>query len=178
MAEESPIAAVHLQLHLTDAPASAVLGSALGSAVLALQEPILERGLCVHLLGQVGSGKTTLIRGLLRGAGVEGAVKSPTYTLLEPYEVSRLNLYHFDFYRFKKPSEFSEGGFGEYFGPGAVCLIEWPEKAGAYVPPADLRLSLRVLDAGRSATLDANTEIGARCLDLLRTNLRTARAGG
>jgi tRNA threonylcarbamoyladenosine biosynthesis protein TsaE len=166
-----------LHLELPDEAATTALGAALGRAVRDLEAPIGARGFSVHLEGELGAGKTMLVRGLLRELGVTGSVKSPSYTLLEPYEVSRLNLYHFDFYRFKSAQEFSDAGFDEYFGPGAVCLVEWPAKAGEYLPTADLRIALQVLDTGRRASIGAHSEIGTACQDRLETFLREARAG-
>jgi tRNA threonylcarbamoyladenosine biosynthesis protein TsaE len=162
---------------LPDAAATEALGAGLGVAMRELAQAIARQGFTVHLQGDLGAGKTTLVRALLRELGVQGAVKSPTYTLLEPYEVSRLHLYHFDFYRFKNPREFTDGGFAELFGPGGVCLVEWPERASGYLPPADLQVLLTVLDAGRDATLLANTEIGATCLQILQTTLQLPAAG-
>jgi len=162
---------------LSDETATAALGAALARALLALSEIVLGAGFAVHLEGNLGAGKTTLVRGLLRELGVTGAVKSPSYTLLEPYELSSLHLYHFDFYRFKHPQEFADAGFGEYFGPGAVCVAEWPDKAGEFLPAADLRITLQVLDAGRHATLAAFTENGTACQERMEIFLREARAG-
>jgi len=128
--------------------------------------PVLEPGMTVHLRGDLGAGKTTLVRGVLRGLGYEGRVKSPTFTLLEPYNFSRLYLYHFDFYRFLDPQELEETGFREYFNPQSVCLIEWPEKAPD-LPPADLEIELCPVADGRTALITAQTEAGRRCLDKL-----------
>jgi tRNA threonylcarbamoyladenosine biosynthesis protein TsaE len=129
--------------------------------------PLLEPGMTVHLRGDLGAGKTTLVRGVLRGLGYEGRVKSPTFTLLEPYNFSRLYLYHFDFYRFLDPQELEETGFREYFNPQSVCLIEWPEKAPD-LPPADLDIELHAIDQGRSMVITAHTEAGRRCLEKLK----------
>ncbi|MGA0024167.1 MAG: tRNA (adenosine(37)-N6)-threonylcarbamoyltransferase complex ATPase subunit type 1 TsaE [Burkholderiales bacterium] len=128
--------------------------------------PLLEPGMVIHLRGDLGAGKTTLARGMLRGLGYEGRVKSPTFTLLEPYKFSRLYLYHFDFYRFLDPRELEESGFREYFNPESVCLVEWPEKA-LDLPAADLDIELRVAAEGRAVELQAHTEVGRRCLDRL-----------
>jgi tRNA threonylcarbamoyladenosine biosynthesis protein TsaE len=166
-----------LHLELPNEAATTHLGAALARALQHLEAPIKAQGFTVHLRGELGAGKTTLVRGLLRELGVTGSVKSPSYTLLEPYEVSRLHLYHFDFYRFKTPREFSEAGFAEYFGPGAICLAEWPAKAGEFLPEADLYIAMQVLDAGHRASVGANTEIGSACQDRLETFLREARAG-
>ncbi len=128
--------------------------------------PLLEPGMVIHLSGDLGAGKTTLARGILRGLGYQGRVKSPTYTLLEPYKFSRLYLYHFDFYRFLDPRELEETGFREYFNPESVCLVEWPEKAPD-LPAADLGIEMRAADHGRAIAITAHTEVGRRCLDRL-----------
>ena len=120
-------------------------------------------GLVIYLCGDLGAGKTTLARGALRGLGYPGRVKSPTFTLVEAYKLSKLYLYHFDFYRFDRPTEFGASGFAEYFSPDTVCLVEWPEKA-AGLPSADLRIVLAVSGTGRRVEIDADTETGERCL--------------
>jgi len=120
----------------------------------------------VHLRGDLGAGKTTLVRGILRGLGYQGRVKSPTFTLLEPYKFSRLYLYHFDFYRFLDPQELLDTGFREYFNPQSVCVIEWPEKAPD-LPPADVEIELLPAAPGRVLAITAHTEVGRRCLDKL-----------
>jgi len=164
-----------LQLH--QEAQTIALGAALAEALRAMSEAIDAKGLAIGLAGDLGSGKTTIVRALLRHLGVSGPVKSPTFALLEPYDVSRLHLYHFDFYRFKNPREFVESGFSEFFRPGNVCLVEWPERAGEYLPPADLNIRLKLLEVGRSAAIDADTEMGEQCLHQLRTYLTPARVG-
>jgi tRNA threonylcarbamoyladenosine biosynthesis protein TsaE len=129
----------------------------------------LEPGLVVYLSGELGAGKTTLARGILRGLGYEGRVKSPSYALVEPYIFSRLYLYHFDFYRFAEPRELEEAGFREHFNTESVCLVEWPEKAAGIVPPADLRITITTQGSGRLLEIDADTETGRRCLKRLST---------
>ena len=148
--------------------ATLALGGALAAA-LAAAEPA-PAGLVIYLEGDLGAGKTTLVRGLLRALGHEGKVKSPTYTFVEPYAISKLNLYHFDFYRFEHAEEYLDGGFGEYFGNGAIGLVEWPDKAAPFLPPADLRVCLGIVDDGRMAGLVAGSAEGERCLRCL-TNL-------
>jgi tRNA threonylcarbamoyladenosine biosynthesis protein TsaE len=135
---------------------------ALGRAL----SPLLEPGMVLHLRGDLGAGKTTLARGILRGLGHEGRVKSPTYTLVEPYQFSRLYLYHFDFYRFLDPEELANSGFRDYFNAESVCLVEWPEKAPD-LPAADLDISMRSDGEGREIVITAHTEAGRRCLDKL-----------
>ena len=139
----------------------------LGQALAACLVP----GMVIYLIGELGAGKTTLARGLLRGLGYEGKVKSPTFTLVEVYEVSRLYLYHFDFYRFSDPQELGEAGFREYFNPQSVCLVEWPEKSNkaAGLPPADLKVVLQVAGSGRNASIFADSEVGLSCLKRLQT---------
>lgn len=125
----------------------------------------IRPGLVIHLVGDLGAGKTTLARGVLAGLGHVGKVKSPTYTLVEPYTVSRLECYHFDLYRFKDELEWHDAGFSELFDGQAIALIEWPEKAAHLVPPADLRVSLRSAAAGgRDVLIEGLTEAGRTCL--------------
>ena len=119
-----------------------------------------RNGLVLHLRGELGSGKTTLVRGLLRALGYQGRVKSPSYTLVEPYGLSRLNLYHFDFYRFNDRSEWLSSGFREYFNPESLCIVEWPERAGVSIAPPDLEVKLRYQGGGRAATLEARAAPG------------------
>jgi len=119
----------------------------------------------VYLRGELGVGKTSLVRGMLRRLGVEGAVKSPTYTLVELYVLSRLDLYHFDFYRFTDPSEFEDAGFPEHFRGREICLVEWPERAGEGLPPPDLELRLAYSGSGRKIDAYAYSETGERCLE-------------
>ncbi len=127
----------------------------------------LAPGMVIYLSGELGAGKTTLARGMLRGLGYGGKVKSPTFTLVEVYEFSRLYLYHFDFYRFSSPQELREAGFREYFNPQSVCLVEWPEKA-AGLPAADLKVVLHVAGTGRNVSIFADSEAGASCLKRLQ----------
>ena len=139
---------------------------ALGRALATCIEP----GLVIYLIGELGAGKTTLARGLLRGLGYAGKVKSPTFTLVEVYEFSRLYLYHFDFYRFSDPQELGEAGFREHFNPQSVCLVEWPERTNqaAGLPAADLRVVLEVAGSGRNVSIFADSEVGASCLKRLK----------
>jgi len=129
--------------------------------------PGVTAGMVIYLSGDLGAGKTTLARGLLRGLGYAGRVKSPTFTLVEVYKFSKLYLYHFDFYRINDPAEFREAGLREYFDAGAICLVEWPERAEG-VPAADLRIVLEVRDTGRSVEIYAESEAGRTCLAYLK----------
>lgn len=127
----------------------------------------LAPGLQIHLHGDLGAGKTTLVRGVLRGLGYGGKVKSPTYTLVEVYEFSRLYFYHFDFYRLEHARDWLASGFDEYFGSDAVCVVEWPERAQGTLPPADIGVRLEFAGEGRDALLLAHSDAGRRCLSTL-----------
>ena len=138
--------------------------------------PLLAPGMVVWLDGDLGAGKTTLVRAVLRAFGHAGPVKSPTYTLVEVYVVSSIYLYHFDFYRFSEAEEFEDAGLGEYFREDAICLVEWPEKAAGYVPEPDLELVFRFaaveqegVDAGRILALHARSEAGLRCVNAIKS---------
>lgn len=143
-------------LRLADEQATTALGEALARAI--------EAGTVVYLCGELGAGKTTLARALLHARGVTGRIKSPTYALVEVYTVSKLNFYHFDFYRFNRPAEWREAGFHEHFRADSICLIEWPERAGNALPPADLRVDFVGASAGRDVEISAHSERGLRCL--------------
>ncbi len=123
--------------------------------------------MAVFLRGELGAGKTTLVRALLHALGYAGRVKSPTYTLVEQYEASGLNLRHFDLYRFQDPDEWEAAGFREEFNGSNVCLIEWPEKARGLLPQEDIDIMFEILPHGRRAVLAAHTAIGKKCLETL-----------
>ena len=150
---------VALKVELPEERATLALGAVLATT--------LEPGLTIYLRGELGAGKTTVIRGLLRALGHEGIVRSPTYTLVEVYAVSRLDLHHFDFYRFQDSREWIDAGFRESFNGRNVSLIEWPERAGGRLPPADVEIALELLATGRSAVLTSNSIRGQKCLALL-----------
>lgn len=114
----------------------------------------------LHLRGELGAGKTSLVRALLRASGVTGRIKSPSYALLESYNVSNLYFYHFDFYRFSDVREWLDAGFRELMDENAVVLIEWPEKAGEILPPPDLDILLEYAGTGRHAHLSAHSNKG------------------
>jgi tRNA threonylcarbamoyladenosine biosynthesis protein TsaE len=141
---------------LADADATLAAGARLA--------PGLVGGMVVTLSGELGAGKTTLVRGILRRIGWAGPVKSPTYALVEHYALPSLYFYHFDFYRFGDPDEWDSTGFAEYFRPDAVCVIEWPERVAAWLNVVDLALSLKHSGAGRTLALAARTEAGSACL--------------
>jgi tRNA threonylcarbamoyladenosine biosynthesis protein TsaE len=124
----------------------------------------LSPGMTVYLSGDLGAGKTTLARGILRGLGYTGRVKSPSFAVVEPYKISSLYLYHFDFFRFTESDRSGDAGFRDYFGPEALYLVEWPENARSLVPPPDLRVRLLVSETGRDAEVQSVSEAGERCL--------------
>ncbi len=119
----------------------------------------------IYLNGDLGAGKTCLVRGVLNALGHTGHVKSPTYTLLEPYHVGGLDLRHFDLYRLQDENEWEQAGFRDEFDGNNILFIEWPEKAP--VPPADIVIDLVILQQGRRAIMKGNTAIGKACLKLL-----------
>ena len=145
--------------HLADEGATDEFGAELAKVV--------KPGLMIALSGDLGAGKTALVRAMLRALGYQGKVKSPTYTLVESYVISGLYLYHFDFYRFNDQNEWHEAGFREYFNKNSVCLVEWPEKAGDLLPQSDLRISLDIRESGRDVTVEAGSEKGRLCLQEL-----------
>lgn len=146
---------------LADEAATLAFGAKLAQAI--------HPGLTIFLHGDLGAGKTTLVRGLLHGLGYVGKVKSPTYTLVEPYEMldaraTPLNVYHFDLYRFNYEEEWEAAGFRDFFNADSVCLIEWPEKAAQLLPTADLEIYLGIQQNGRKLKVVANTKSGHQCL--------------
>lgn len=124
-------------------------------------------GLVIFLHGDLGAGKTTLVRALLNALGYQGRVKSPTYTLLEQYEVNGLSFRHFDLYRFRDTSEWEDAGFNDEFNGGNICLVEWPEQAGELLPAADIEIQFEILQEGRNIILHALTDTGKKCLNNL-----------
>ncbi len=157
---------VALKVELPDERATLALGAALAA--------VIEPGLVIYLRGELGAGKTTVVRGLVRALGWEGPVRSPTYTLVEVYAVSRLDLHHFDFYRFHDPREWIDAGFRESFNGRNVSLIEWPERAGGMLPPADVEIALALHGAGRSAELTSSSIRGQKLLTLLEERSRAS----
>lgn len=123
------------------------------------------RNACIELHGNLGAGKTTFVRHLLRALGVQGRIKSPTYAVVEPHEVPGLSIWHFDFYRFSDPREWEDAGFRDIFASPGLKLAEWPEKAAGLLPLADLAIELQARpDESRAVTLRAHTATGAALL--------------
>ncbi len=130
---------------ISDEAAMLALGAELAS--------LLQPGMIFYFRGELGAGKTTLVRGLIRHLGHSGSIKSPTYTLVEPYSFEKFEFYHFDLYRIKEPAELFNIGFKDYLRSDSVCVIEWPEQALALLPPPTLDCEIQVLDSGRSLVL-------------------------
>lgn len=142
--------------------AMVALGRQLG---LALQSGVQDRGAVVYLEGDLGAGKTTLSRGILESCGHSGAVKSPTYTLVEPYEFDALTVYHFDLYRLGDPEELEYLGIRDYFGPRSLCLLEWPMRGEGFLPCADLKVTVVVAGEGREVSIQAQTSLGRALME-------------
>jgi tRNA threonylcarbamoyladenosine biosynthesis protein TsaE len=153
----------HFKAYLADESVTAAFGAALARA--------LAPGLVIYLHGDLGAGKTALTRALLRACGYQGTVKSPTYTLAEPYRVTLggapVNVIHYDLYRMASPEEFLDAGFREDFDGHNICIVEWPEKGEPVLPPPDVNVWLSVSGLGRAVELQALSDLGLLCLDRL-----------
>jgi tRNA threonylcarbamoyladenosine biosynthesis protein TsaE len=147
-----------LDLSLPDEAATLQFGARLARGI--------APGRVLQLRGDLGSGKTMLARGLLRALGHAGRIKSPTYTLVELYPLSSLNLYHFDLYRFNNRAEWLSSGFREYFNSHSACIVEWPERAGDLLAPPDVEVQLEFEGDGRRARALARSDAGSAWLSL------------
>ncbi|SAK75129.1 hydrolase [Caballeronia pedi] len=183
--QDLPSALLERRFELRDEAATLAFGERFARAIDATRirasQSSSERfhGLQVQLIGDLGAGKTTLVRATLRALGHVGRVKSPTYTLVEPYslviESGPLDVYHFDLYRFADPAEWADAGFREYFDAGALCLVEWPQQAGGLLGVPDLVFQLSLPDhitqeahsdeEGRVLSARAFSETGKSCLE-------------
>ena len=144
---------------LSDAEQTVAFGRRLSSAC--------TTATCIYLHGDLGAGKTTLTRGFIQSLGHQGNVKSPTYTLVEPYELDDWNVYHFDLYRLGDPEELEFMGIRDYFSDNSHCLVEWPERGEGVLPQADIDLTLCYDGEQRIISLQANTESGKQVLQKL-----------
>lgn len=150
-----------LSLETADEAGTEALGRRLATRLPAVR--------LIYVRGPLGAGKTTFVRGLLRGLGHEGAVKSPTFTLVEPYRVGGIGLCHFDLYRIEDPAELEFLALRDYLGSEDVCVVEWPERAGAALPAPDLDVMIRLSNNGkRDVQLTAHSSSGEEALGALR----------
>jgi len=174
---------VSMDLNLPDSSVTEALGQALARSLPdavrtvavptdampadAVQTRAARTGAVLYLQGELGAGKTTCVRSLLRALGVTGLVRSPTYTLVETYPLATLTCVHVDLYRLQSLTEVDELGLRDLVGPGSLIMVEWPERGAAAVPPADLELNLRYVGEARQAALNAKTLLGAEWLEKL-----------
>jgi tRNA threonylcarbamoyladenosine biosynthesis protein TsaE len=145
--------------HLSDDITTVTMGNRIAA--------IIEQGAVIYLHGDLGAGKTTFTRGIVQGFGHTGKVKSPTYTLVEPYELERANVYHFDLYRLGDPEELEYMGIRDYFSAQAICVVEWPEKGGEFIPVPDLNITLSYVGDERNIVINSASERGSVIIEKL-----------
>jgi tRNA threonylcarbamoyladenosine biosynthesis protein TsaE len=152
-----------MQILLEDEQKMQVFGEKIAQVIGQINAPLL-----ILLNGDLGAGKTTLSRGILYGLGHRGSVKSPTYTLVEPYDLEIGKVFHFDLYRLVDPEELYDIGFNDYLTESQLCMIEWPDKGGSLLPKADISLQINSNGTGRQVILTAQTSLGSQCVNELR----------
>jgi len=152
-----------MQILLEDEQKMQAFGEKIAQVIGQINAPLL-----ILLNGDLGAGKTTLSRGILNGLGHRGSVKSPTYTLVEPYDLEIGKVFHFDLYRLVDPEELYDIGFNDYLTESQLCMIEWPDKGGSLLPKADMSLQINSNGTGRQVILTAQTSLGSQCVNELR----------
>jgi tRNA threonylcarbamoyladenosine biosynthesis protein TsaE len=155
---------VKLEQILPDEAATVAFGDKIAKSIVNVSE---VKGVTLYLHGDLGAGKTTLTRGIVTGFGHQGRVKSPTYTLVEPYELKLRTVYHFDLYRLADPEELEFMGIRDYFADNCVCVVEWPQQGQGFLPAADLLVYLVYVDDHRQVTLQSNSEVGEKLVRAL-----------
>lgn len=148
---------------LSDEAATVAMGIDLAQII----KDELKKGLIVYLYGDLGAGKTTLTRGFVQSMGHQGHVKSPTYTLVEPYDMGDWQIYHFDLYRLSDPEELEYMGIRDYFSDQSCCFIEWPDKGKGWLAKADVTIELKYVNDQRAITLKSHNEFGQKVLACL-----------
>jgi tRNA threonylcarbamoyladenosine biosynthesis protein TsaE len=157
-----------LEFNLPDGSATEALGQALARSLPdAAASGAVRSGAVLYLQGELGAGKTTCVRSLLRSLGVAGLVRSPTYTLVETYRLATLTCVHVDLYRLQSLTEVDELGLRDVLGPSTLLMVEWPERGAAALPPADVTVALRYAGDARVARLSTETSWGVRWLENL-----------
>lgn len=157
---------MNIQQYCGNETDTSLLASRLGQAFL----EIGYGGTCTFLKGDLGAGKTTFSRSLLHSLGHKGNVKSPTYTLVEPYDLEGLTLFHFDLYRVNDPEELEFMGIRDYFSPASACLVEWPEKGEQLLPLPDLIINIKYQDEGRHFDIAGHSDFGIACVSFLKSS--------
>jgi len=161
---------VDFEHHLADESATVAFGGLIARAINEMNQSDGVIGATLYLNGQLGAGKTTLTRGIVTGFGHQGRVKSPTYTLVEPYQLSSRNVYHFDLYRLSDPEELEFMGIRDYFAPDAVCVVEWPERGEGFLPVADLLVDLVYVGEQRLVKIQSCNDKGAAIVSFITHN--------
>lgn len=151
-----------VELNIPDEPAMQRLGSRIANCLSGVSSNI------IYLYGELGAGKTTLVRSILQALGVQGRIKSPTYTLVEPYDLGDRSAYHLDLYRLADPGELEFLGIRDYLSENALLLVEWPERGEGILPPADVIIRIRYAGSGRKLRFEPGTGVENNWLQLLQ----------